>query len=78
MNRNFKFSDELLLQYGSTTVAYLATDLPLFKAFDKDLNEAKAKELTALMETALREGGDDNKLAQLGEKNRTCTAAIPK
>ena len=74
MNRNFKFSDEILLQYGSTTVGYLATDLPLFQAFDKDLNKAKADALTALMETALREGGDDHKVAQLGEKTELVLA----
>jgi len=71
MTRNFKFSDDLLLQYGSTTLGYLATDLPLFKTFDKDLNEAKVKNLTALMDIALREGGDDHKVAELGEKTET-------
>jgi hypothetical protein len=68
MLRKFNFSDELLLQYGSTTVGYLTNDLPLFKAFDKALNEAKAKALTALVELALREGGDDHKVTELGEK----------
>lgn len=74
MNRKFNFSDELLLQYGSTMVAYLDTDLPLFTAFDKDLNEVKAKELTELMDEALREGGDDHKRAQLSEKTERVLA----
>lgn len=74
MNRKFNFSDELLLQYGSTMMAYLDIDLPLFTAFDKDLHEAKAKELTELMDAALREGGDDHKRAELGEKTENVLA----
>lgn len=54
MNRKFNFSDELLLPYCSTMVAYLDTDLPLFTSIDKDLNETKAKELTELMDAALQ------------------------
>lgn len=42
MNRKINFSDELLLQYGSTMAAYLDTDPPLFTSFDKDLIEYKA------------------------------------
>ena len=67
MLRNYNFSDELLLQYGSTTLGYLTEDMPLFKAFDKDLGNAKVKELSTLIEAALREGGDDHKLAELSE-----------
>ena len=68
MIRRFNYSDEILLQYASTVAGHLNNDLPSFTSFDPDLNEAKRDELNTLLNTALKEGGDELQVASLGDR----------
>jgi len=68
MIRNFKYSDEVLLQFASTVSGHLVTDLAAFTAFDPDLNQAKKDTLDATLNKALVEGGDELQVASLGDR----------
>jgi len=65
--RNFNFSDDLLIQYGSDQLSFLEVDLSDFTGFDPSLDENKHDELKALVEWALSEGGDEINVAKLGD-----------
>lgn len=67
MTRNFSYSDEVLMEYGSTILGHLEDDLDAFTTFDPDLNQAKYDELDSLLETSLKEGGDELNVATLGD-----------
>ncbi|WP_420578648.1 hypothetical protein [Ekhidna sp.] len=65
--RNYKYSDDLLIQYASDQLSFLAEDLDDFTAFDPDLGATKRDQMQTLVEWALMEGGDEINVSKLGD-----------
>ncbi|WP_109831665.1 hypothetical protein [Reichenbachiella versicolor] len=68
MQRNFNLASDELLQYGMTVIGHLEANLIDFTTMDADLNDEKVNNLKSLIDTALREGGDDMNKAELGQR----------
>ncbi|MEM9337846.1 MAG: hypothetical protein AAGA66_03905 [Bacteroidota bacterium] len=65
--RNYKYSDDELIQYANNLLGYLEDDLPDFEAFDADLGTPKKEALSTLVIWGLEEGGDELNVAKLGD-----------
>ena len=76
MNRNYKLSDDELIQHSYTVLEHLKEDLPDFTLLDPDLDETKRDELATLVEEALREGGDEANKSGLGQRTEKLLSEI--
>ena len=57
--------DAVLLEFSGKVLEYLKADLPVFTAFDPDLNEQKIARLNAVYTEALIYGSDHNEIGVL-------------
>ncbi len=64
-NRNFRFSDDVLIQYSNNVLSYLEDDLADFAGFDPDLGEARRAAFATLVNWGPSEGGDVLNVAKL-------------
>lgn len=76
MNYNFKFSQDVLVEYAGTTVGHLSNDLPDFTAFDPDLDQTKMDDMVAKIDWFLAEGGDEAVKGTLAERTATLLAEM--
>jgi hypothetical protein len=66
--RNYKFKDSVLLEWGDTIVSYLKKDIQQFTDFDPKLNAVFLADLDNKVTQAYKEGGDQANIAQLQQK----------
>lgn len=78
MNYDFKFSQDILIEYAGTIVGHLSNDLPDFSAFDPDLSQIKVDEMQAHIEWFLAEGGDESAVSTLADRTATMLAELQK
>ena len=67
MRRSFNYSDDVLIKYALDQLNFLEEDLTAFVELDADLGETKLADMQALADWALREGGDEQNVDQLGD-----------
>ncbi len=63
--RKAHVADAILFEFTGKELEYLATDLPVFTAYDPDLNDTKVDELQDLYTQALTFGSDHTELGVL-------------
>ncbi len=74
--RNFRFKDTVLLEWGDTIVEHLKLDIDQFTTFDPKLNQNFVTHVEQKVALGYKEGGDDLNRARLQEKTEAVEKAM--
>lgn len=74
--RNYRFKDTILLEWGDTIITYLKEDIEQFRSFDAKLNATFLSELEDKINKGYKEGGDVVNMTQLQHKTELVEKAM--